>query len=87
MTTWIKMKDPFSDNDFYGLGLMYRATPYGNSIGHEGDYIGASSFIYYFPESDVTIVMGTNRGMVTLAGYKLFKEELRNEVVRTALNQ
>jgi D-alanyl-D-alanine carboxypeptidase len=87
MTTWIKMEDPLSDSDFYGLGLMNRATPYGNCIGHEGDYIGASSFMYYFPQSDVTIVVGTNRGMVTLAGFKLFKEELRNEIAKVAVDR
>src|ERR687885_600068 len=72
MTTWVKMKNPISDEWYYGLGLLYMKSPYG-AIGHPGDSVGASSWMCYLPQSDVTIVMGTNRGMITLEGSKLFK--------------
>lgn len=80
------MEDPISDEWYYGLGLLYIKAPY-PAIGHQGDYLGASSWMYYLPDSDVTVVMGTNRGMVTLEGYKLFKQELLNEVAKVALDQ
>ncbi|HEX8576274.1 MAG TPA: serine hydrolase domain-containing protein [Flavobacterium sp.] len=77
MTTW-------SGNSTYGLGLMRRDSPYGYGIGHEGDGLGCSSDMFYFPDSGVTIVMETNKGPATEADVELYRVELWNEVVRVA---
>ncbi|WP_247235580.1 serine hydrolase [Telluribacter sp. SYSU D00476] len=44
----------------YGLGLSFVSTPYGSAMGHEGDLFGASSFMFYFPEQDITVVGAMN---------------------------
>jgi len=84
MTNWISMENPLSLDLYYGLGLMKRATPYGYAIGHVGDGVGCSSGMFYFPDSDITIVMGTNKGLLTLEDNELFRVEFWNKVVNTA---
>lgn len=80
MTTWIQ-HDP---NIIYGLGLMKKNTPYGYGIGHDGSGAGCTSDMFYFPDSDATIVIGTNKGTGTPADFNDV-EDLWNEVVRAAL--
>ncbi|HEX8576278.1 MAG TPA: serine hydrolase domain-containing protein [Flavobacterium sp.] len=85
MTAWIEMPNPFLLNSYYGLGLLKTSTPFGTAIGHLGDGAGCSSYMFYFPDLDITIVMGTNKGVVTLEDNQLYRVELLNEVVGTAL--
>lgn len=40
----------------YGVGLSFLETPYGTALGHEGDDYGYSSFLFHFPDQDVTVV-------------------------------
>lgn len=40
----------------YGVGMAVLETPYGTALGHEGDDYGLSSFVFHFPERDVTVV-------------------------------
>jgi CubicO group peptidase (beta-lactamase class C family) len=40
----------------YGAGISFLETPYGTAIGHEGDDFGLSSFMFHFPDRDVTVV-------------------------------
>jgi D-alanyl-D-alanine carboxypeptidase len=60
MTNW---RDTYSwTTNQYGLGLQKRDTKYGIKIGHDGDAMGAGADMFYFPESDVFIVLATNLG-------------------------
>ncbi|HEX8577812.1 MAG TPA: serine hydrolase domain-containing protein [Flavobacterium sp.] len=87
MTTWIRMENPLSLDLYYGLGLLKRNTPHGFGIGHIGDGVGTAIDMFYFPDSDVTIIMGTNKGLTTLEGARLYREELWNKIVRVALDR
>ena len=83
MTTWVTKKNE-PDIPRYGLGLYYRETPYGHCIGHDGDGISGGSDMFYFPDSDVTIVMGTNVGtLYETPTKKLYNRDLWNEIVKT----
>lgn len=35
-------------------------TPYDPAIGHEGDLFGGSTFMFYCPEQDITVVGAMN---------------------------
>ncbi|WP_052732981.1 serine hydrolase domain-containing protein [Hymenobacter terrenus] len=83
MTTWVED----GHSTIYGLGLIKRNTPYGYGIGHDGDGAGCVADMYYLPDSEVTIVMGANKGLATPADTKLYREDLWNEVVRVALEK
>jgi len=87
-SSWVKMENSLSIDVYYGLGLMKRSTPYGYGIGHAGDGIGTASDMFYFPDSDITIVMETNKSLgMSLEDARLYREELWNEVVRVALDR
>jgi D-alanyl-D-alanine carboxypeptidase len=81
MTNW----EP--KNLSFGSGLLRRKDPHGYSIGHLGDLPGSASDMFYFPDSDITIVMATNKGLLTAEDTKLYRLDLWNEVVRVALNK
>jgi D-alanyl-D-alanine carboxypeptidase len=87
MTTWVTKKNE-PNKPRYGLGLYPQETPYGIAIGHDGDGAGAGSDMFYFPDSDVTIVMGTNVGtLYETPTEKLYNRDLREEVVRTVFEE
>jgi D-alanyl-D-alanine carboxypeptidase len=87
MTTWVTKKNE-PNKPQYGLGLYYRDTPYGIAIGHDGDGLGAASDMFYFPDSDVTIVMGTNVGtLYETPTERLYNWDLWEEVVKTVFEE
>ncbi len=65
----------------YGLGLWQKKTNHGNTIGHDGDAIGAGADMWYFPDHDTYIVLATNIGTaltdtkLTRLYEKTFQEE------------
>jgi CubicO group peptidase (beta-lactamase class C family) len=56
----------------YGVGLSFLETPYGTAMGHEGDGYGYSSFMFHFPDQDVTVV-----GFMNVTS-KPFRDVFRN---------
>lgn len=62
MTTFIdtKKNEPISQS--FGLGIEKLDTKYGDIIGHLGQNIGYSAYLYYFPESDITVILMLNVG-------------------------
>lgn len=81
MTDWFDTGRDY----FYGLGLYKYPTDYGYYIGHEGTTMGGGSGIYYFPDSNVTIVVCTNLSTAfsspLLEAYAEFKLELLKTVM------
>jgi D-alanyl-D-alanine carboxypeptidase len=48
--------------DCYGLGLSFKQTPYGMSMGHTGGDFGVLTQVRRFPELDATLVLLVNGG-------------------------
>ena len=46
----------------YGLGLFRAETSRGEAIGHSGSLMGYTSFLWWFPERDVTVAVMANAG-------------------------
>ncbi len=81
MTTWNETNDP---NYQSGLGLFRGKTPYGFRVGHVGGSLGAGIDVFYFPDSDTTIITATNVGTFIQSSYsdtyKQFYAELLDAV-------
>jgi len=56
MTDWVDD----GEGAWYGLGLTYEETDYGDIYGHSGASSGFQSNLAYLPESDVVVVVLTN---------------------------
>ena len=51
----------------YGLGFELGESPVGRVVGHTGNVVGGTSFIFVHPRSRVVVAMTTNIGFVTVA--------------------
>jgi D-alanyl-D-alanine carboxypeptidase len=56
MTDWVDD----GEGGFYGLGLEYLETDFGDVYGHSGASSGFQSNVIYVPDSDVVVVVLTN---------------------------
>lgn len=57
MSDWYVTEDENSD---YGLGLTQWQTIYGNAVGHSGSMFGYCAEMYYFPDSDLSVIILAN---------------------------
>lgn len=67
-----------------GYGLEYFKFDRGNAYGHTGGVDGFSSYAFYYPESETTIVVLFNYSISTDKDYQTFKaffEELNENVI------
>jgi hypothetical protein len=55
-------------NAGYGLGTQTRLFNGHSAVGHTGSLRGFNATMWYFPDSDLTVVVTTNLGRVSLNG-------------------
>lgn len=70
----------------YGLGLSQERFFDQIGYGHEGSGIGAGSGLYYFPEKDLYVFVGTNIGTVLDGPITRKVDELKNKIMEILLN-
>ena len=70
-------------NEYYGYGLMIiEDKEHGNWYGHSGRHVGASAFVFYNPEHDVSVSIMTNIGsFLTIKYTELVFYYLWNDLV------
>jgi serine beta-lactamase-like protein LACTB len=51
----------------YGFGFEIGATPVGRVVGHTGNVVGGTAFLFVHPRTGVIVAMTTNIGWVTVA--------------------
>jgi serine beta-lactamase-like protein LACTB len=51
----------------YGFGFEVGETPFGRVVGHIGNVVGGTSFLFVHPRTRVVVAMTTNIGFVTVA--------------------
>jgi serine beta-lactamase-like protein LACTB, mitochondrial len=51
----------------YGFGFEVGETPFGRVVGHTGNVVGGTSFLFVHPRTRVVVAMTTNIGFVTAA--------------------
>ena len=90
MTTWVWRDVSPEDPDIYydsGIGLQRRLrSPYGDGIGHAGGGVGTTSYMYYIPAADITIIMGANVMLPSPDGIRI-DDELLGRIVEIAVDQ
>lgn len=59
------LKPVSTDSANYAFGLNYIPTIYGTAYGQTGRSFGSMAMIYYFPQSDVTVMIHVNMGAKT----------------------
>jgi D-alanyl-D-alanine carboxypeptidase len=78
MTTWINDKD---GEPSYGMGLYH--THYSGQLayGHGGAGLGAGCGLYYFPEKQLYVFLGTNMGTLTDGPYVRKAGEMKDQLM------
>lgn len=69
----------------YGLGLDYAMFSGHIAYGHSGGGIGAGCQLYYFPEKNIFVFIGTNLGTVTESPLHVKLEETLNQLYAVIL--
>ncbi|MFD1141927.1 serine hydrolase domain-containing protein [Larkinella insperata] len=78
MTTWINNKDGRPN---YGMGLYYSHLANQVAYGHGGAGLGAGCALYYFPEKNIYVFLGTNLGTLTDGPYVRKVGEMRDKLL------
>lgn len=78
MQTWTFV----SEKSEGGYGLFRRKTNHGVKIGHSGRSVGAGIDVYYFPDTDVTILTAVNLGtFLQTPLVSIYENELQDELM------
>lgn len=78
MKTWVKNKE---GDPNYGMGLYYDQFSGQVAYGHGGAGLGAGCALYYFPEKQLYLFVGTNLGTLTDGPYVRKVGEMRDELM------
>lgn len=78
MKSWVTGKE--SSEPDYGYGLTYFGYKGKPNFGHDGDGIGASAFLLYFPAGDTYVFIATNSSTEFGGPMQLNISSLRNEI-------
>jgi CubicO group peptidase (beta-lactamase class C family) len=87
MEEWVDFDDGDVVIPKVGLSILYwqneTKTIWG--MGHAGETQGTGGFVFYFPDTGITIALFTNTDTERGIGYKFFKE-LWDKIVKLAVN-
>ncbi|GAB3890286.1 serine hydrolase domain-containing protein [Larkinella knui] len=78
MMTWVKNKD---GEPSYGMGLYHVQYDGQLAYGHGGAGLGAGCALYYFPEKQLYVFMGTNIGTLTDGPYVRKVGEMKDQLL------
>jgi D-alanyl-D-alanine carboxypeptidase len=82
MRTWIKDK---AGEPTYGMGLYLVNHGGFKGYGHGGAGIGAGCGLYYFPDKQLYVFMGTNMGTLTDGPYVRLVDSVKDELLNLLL--
>jgi len=83
MTTWVKDK---AGSPAYGMGLYTQVHGQYRGYGHGGAGIGAGATLYYFPDKQLYLFIGTNLGTLTDGPAVRKADQLKEEMLDLLLN-
>ena len=82
MTTWMKDKQ---GEPSYGMGLYLVHYKGYRGYGHGGAGIGAGCGLYYFPDKQLYVFLGTNMGTLTDGPYVRLVDQAKEELLTLLL--